>query len=92
MVLFQKSDKIVLKLPGVSRLEIDQGFEKIQDIFVLDSYYQEMKKKRNRITEGTVPVPSLTAPVLMAMTTYYLFGSCAVFQGISNFYKKTRLP
>ena len=44
MVLFQKSDKIVLKLPGVTRLEIDQGFEKIQDIFVLDSYYQDMKK------------------------------------------------
>lgn len=88
MVLHQKSDEIVLKLPGVSRLDIDQGFEKIPGHIFLDSNYQEMKKKRNRIKEGTVPVPSLTAPVLMAMKTHYLFGSCAVFCGGIEFFKR----
>jgi len=57
-----------MKLPEVSRLEIDQGFEKISEYICSGFLLSGNKKNHNRIKEGTVPVlPDY--PALIAMTT-----------------------
>ena len=38
-----------------------------------------------------MPVPFLTAPVLMAMTTYYLFGSCVCISGGIEFLQENQI-